>query len=67
VVISQNNISSERTEVLHGEENVMNAILRFLSKAYRIDSCGDHRAPSVAIGVEATRNYYLTLEIEVLN
>jgi signal transduction histidine kinase/CheY-like chemotaxis protein len=37
VVISRNN-SSERTEVLHGEENVMNAILRFLSKAYRIDS-----------------------------
>jgi two-component system sensor histidine kinase VicK len=55
VVISQNNInnnnSSERTEVLLGEENVMNSILQFLSKAYRIDSCGDHRSPSVAIEV----------------
>ena len=35
MVISRNNNSSERTEVLYGEEN---AILRFLSKAYRIDS-----------------------------
>ena len=35
MVISWNNNSSERTEVLYGEEN---AILRFLSKAYRIDS-----------------------------
>jgi two-component system sensor histidine kinase VicK len=52
VVISQNNNNSpERTEVLHGEENVMNTILQFLSKAYRIDSCGDHRSPSVAIEV----------------
>src|SRR4051812_34657270 len=29
----------------------MNTILQFLSKAYRIDSCGDHRSPSVAIEV----------------
>jgi two-component system sensor histidine kinase VicK len=61
VVGSQNNNSSERTEVLHGEENVMNAILRFLSKAYRIDSCGDHRAPSVAIGVEAYKKLLFDL------
>ena len=47
MVISQNNNnndSSERTEVLLGEENVMNMILQFLSKAYRIDSCGDHES-----------------------
>jgi two-component system, OmpR family, sensor histidine kinase VicK len=66
VVISQNNInnnnSSERTEVLLGEENVMNAILQFLSKAYRIDSCGDHRAPSVAIGVEEYKELLLDLK-----
>jgi two-component system sensor histidine kinase VicK len=60
VVGSQNN-NRERTEVLHGEENVMNAILRFLSKAYRIDSCGDHRAPSVAIGVEAYKKLLFDL------
>jgi two-component system, OmpR family, sensor histidine kinase VicK len=61
VVISRNNNSSERTEVLHGEENVMNAILRFLSKAHRIDFCGDHRAPSVAIGVEAYKKLLFDL------
>jgi HKD family nuclease len=61
VVISRNNNSSERTEVLHGEENVMNAILRFLSKAHRIDSCGDRRAPSVAIGVEAYKKLLFDL------
>ena len=66
MVISQNNInnnnSSERTEVLYGEENVMNAILQFLSKAYTIDSCGDHRAPSVAIGVEEYKELLLDLK-----
>jgi hypothetical protein len=69
VVISRNNNSSERTEVLYGEENVMNAILRFLSKAHRIDSCGDLKALSAAIRVEAykkllfdlrSRKYYLS-------
>jgi two-component system, OmpR family, sensor histidine kinase VicK len=66
VVISQNNNNnnncSERTEILHGEENVMNAILQFLSKAYRIDSCGDHRAPSVAIGAEEYKELLLDLK-----
>jgi nitrogen-specific signal transduction histidine kinase len=66
VVISQNNSNnnnnSERTEVLHGEENVMNAILQFLSKAYRIDSCGDHRAPSIAIGVEEYKELLIDLK-----
>lgn len=65
MVISQNNNnndSSERTEVLLGEENVMNIILQFLSKAYRIDSCGDHRAPSVAIGVEEYKESLLDLK-----
>jgi two-component system sensor histidine kinase VicK len=61
VVISRNNNSSERTEVLHGEENVMNAILRFLSKAHRIDSCGDLKALSVAIGVEAYKKLLFDL------
>ncbi len=67
MVISQNNNnnnknSSERTEVLLGEENVMNTILQFLSKAYRIDSCGDHRAPSVAIGVEEYKELLFDLK-----
>ncbi|MFL6344449.1 MAG: ATP-binding protein [Nitrososphaeraceae archaeon] len=61
MVISRNNNSSERTEVLHGEENVMNAILRFLSQAHRIDSCGDLKALSVAIGVEAYKKLLFDL------
>jgi hypothetical protein len=32
---------TERTEVLSGQEYVMNTILQFLSKAEKIDSCGD--------------------------
>jgi signal transduction histidine kinase len=47
------NNGSERTEILYNTENVMNAILQFLSKVNdRIDSCGDYKAPSVAIGVQ---------------
>lgn len=47
------NNGSERTEVLYGAENVMNALLQFLSKANgRIDSCADYKGPSVAIGVQ---------------
>ncbi|MFL6421174.1 MAG: sensor histidine kinase [Nitrososphaeraceae archaeon] len=61
MVISRNNNSSERTEVLHGEENVMNAILRFLSQAHRIDSCGDLKALSAAIGVEAYKKLLFDL------
>ena len=45
-------ITTERTEILYGEENVMNTILQFLSKANRIDSCGDSKAPSIAFEVK---------------
>src|SRR4051794_11726986 len=44
---------TERTEVLSGEDYVMNTILQFLSKADKIDSCGDYKAPSIILGVEA--------------
>jgi TRAP-type uncharacterized transport system substrate-binding protein len=44
---------SERTEVLYVADNVMNALLQFLSKANgRIDSCADYKGLSVAIGVQ---------------
>jgi hypothetical protein len=47
------NNGSERTEVLYVADNVMNALLQFLSKANgRIDSCADYKGPSVAIGVQ---------------
>jgi two-component system sensor histidine kinase VicK len=45
----------ERTEVLHGSQNVLNAILLFLSNVQEtIDSCADYSGPSVAI--EAYKN-----------
>jgi HKD family nuclease len=43
---------TERTEVLSGQEYVMNTILQFLSKAEKIDSCGDYNASSLIFGVE---------------
>jgi two-component system, OmpR family, sensor histidine kinase VicK len=44
---------TEMTEVLSGEDYVMNTILQFLSKADKIDSCGDYKAPSTILGVDA--------------
>src|SRR5918911_1949746 len=44
--------STEMTEVLSGEEHVMSTILKFLSKADKIDSCGDYKAPSLILEVE---------------
>jgi two-component system sensor histidine kinase VicK len=43
---------TERTEVLSGQEYVMNTIIQFLSKAEKIDSCGDYNASSLIFGVE---------------
>jgi two-component system, OmpR family, sensor histidine kinase VicK len=44
--------NTERTEVLSGQEPVMSIILQFLSKADKIDSCGDSKAPSQILEVE---------------
>ena len=43
--------NTERTEVLSDEEHVMSKILQFLSKADKIDSCGDYKAPSLILEV----------------
>jgi two-component system, OmpR family, sensor histidine kinase VicK len=45
----------ERTEILYGTENVLVSILDFLSKAKRIDSCGDSKSPSLAFEVDIYR------------
>lgn len=50
MIVSQNN-HSKRTEVLYGEQNVMNALLQFLSNQDRIDSCGDSKAPALVLEV----------------
>ena len=42
------NGKSERTEVFHGKQNVINAVLQFTSNAKnRIDACVDYTRPSL--------------------
>lgn len=45
-MISSQDNHSRKTEVLYGEENIMNTILQFLSNEDRIDACGDSTAPA---------------------
>lgn len=54
--------TNEMTEVLSGEQNVMDTILHFLSIADRIDSCGDYKAPSLIIEVDAYKKLLLDLK-----
>ena len=54
------NAISERTEVLHGEQNVVNTVLQFTSKAKsRIDACVDYTRPALAVEVEQLREAFL--------
>jgi two-component system sensor histidine kinase VicK len=50
--ITPSNRSTEMTEVLSGEEHVMSTMLKVLSKAHKIDSCGDYKAPSLILEVQ---------------
>lgn len=50
MVSSQDN-HSRKTEVLYGEENMMNTILQFLSNEDRIDACGDSNAPAFVLKI----------------
>jgi two-component system, OmpR family, sensor histidine kinase VicK len=57
---SSSDTFSERTEVLHGEQNVVNTVLQFASKTKsRIDACVDHTRPSLAIGIKQLRKAFL--------
>jgi two-component system, OmpR family, sensor histidine kinase VicK len=47
---SQDN-ALEKTEVLYGLDNIINKTTEFLSKASRIDSCGDARAAKAILDV----------------
>ena len=50
---------SERTEVLHGEQNVVNTVLQFASRAKsRIDACVDYTRPSLAVEIEQLRKAF---------
>ncbi|HEY7572299.1 MAG TPA: hypothetical protein VH796_13110 [Nitrososphaeraceae archaeon] len=50
-----------RTEVLCGEQNVVNTLLQFASKAKnRIDACVDYTRPSLVIKFDQLRNAFLS-------
>jgi two-component system, OmpR family, sensor histidine kinase VicK len=53
----------EKTEILYGAENVLSLLLEFLSRAKRIDSCGDSKSPSLAFEV----NMYKKLIVDIKN
>src|ERR671933_794248 len=51
---------NERTEVLYGEQNVVNTVLQFTSKARsRIYACVDYTRPSLTIEIEELRKAFL--------
>jgi signal transduction histidine kinase len=52
----------EKTEILYGANHVMNIILQFLSKANRIDSCGDYKAPLLTTEIEEYRELLFDLK-----
>jgi two-component system sensor histidine kinase VicK len=57
---SSSDVISERTEVLHGEQNVVNMVLQFTSKTKsRIDACVDYSRPSLTIEIEQLRKAFL--------
>jgi two-component system, OmpR family, sensor histidine kinase VicK len=53
---------SEKTEILYGTENVLGSLQQFLSKAKRIDSCGDSKSLSVAIEVDMYRKLLVDIK-----
>ena len=51
---------SKKTEVLHGEQNVVNTVLQFTSRAKsRIDACVDYTRPSLAVQIEELRKAFM--------
>ncbi|MFY9868429.1 MAG: hypothetical protein WAK17_01810 [Candidatus Nitrosopolaris sp.] len=45
---------SERTEIIRGRENVIEAALKFISNAKtKIDACVDYSRPALAIDIES--------------
>jgi signal transduction histidine kinase len=55
---------SEKTEVLHGEQNVIDTVLQFTFKAKnRIDACVDNTRPSLTIEIEELRKAFLDAKI----
>ena len=57
---SQSDASNQKTEVLHGEQNVVNTVLQFTFKAKStIDACVDYTRPSLAVEIEQLKKAFL--------
>ena len=57
---ASSNAVNERTEVLHGEQNVINTVLQFTFNAEsRIDACVDYTRPSLVVEIERLRKAFL--------
>jgi two-component system, OmpR family, sensor histidine kinase VicK len=51
---------SKRTEVLHGEQNVIGVELQFFSNAdQKIDTCMNYTRPALAITIKSVRNAFI--------
>ncbi len=51
---------SEKTEVVHGTSNVLNAEIRFFSNArLKVDTCIDYTRPSLALRIDSIRKSFL--------
>jgi signal transduction histidine kinase len=54
-------VVNEKTEVLRGEQRVVNTVLQFTSKASStIDACVDYTRPSLTVEVEQLKNAFLS-------
>ena len=57
---SQSDATNKKTDVLHGEQNVVNTVLQFTSRAKNtIYACIDYTRPSLAVEIEELREAYL--------
>jgi two-component system, OmpR family, sensor histidine kinase VicK len=57
---SSSNAIGERTKVLRGEQNVVNTVLQFTSKAKnRIDACVDYTRPSLTVEIKQLRKAFI--------
>jgi hypothetical protein len=51
---------SEKTEIVYGTSNVLNAEIQFFSNAtLKVDTCMDYTRPSLALGIESIRKSFL--------
>src|SRR5437867_6735112 len=52
--------TEQRTDVVYGIDNVVNAVIRFASTtSSKIDACVDSTRPSLAVDIELLQNYFL--------